>query len=93
MPRVAGMLAACYMHAMANLQVKNVPEQLHAKIRRLAKREGRTVREFVLDAVRRAIAREEFQQRLRSRERVELGRLAATSLDEVRSERDVERSA
>jgi plasmid stability protein len=78
---------------MANLQVKNVPEPLHAKIRRHAKREGRTVREFVLEAVRRAIAREEFQQRLRSRERVDLGRLAATSVGEVRAERDKERSA
>lgn len=73
---------------MANLQVKDVPEPLHAKIRRCAKRDGRTVREFVLDAVRRAIARDEFQQRLRSRERVELGRLAATTLAEIRAERD-----
>jgi hypothetical protein len=73
---------------MANLQVKDVPEPLHAKIRRCAKREGRTVREFVLDAVRRAIARDEFQQRLRGRGRVDLGRLAATSLEESRSERD-----
>lgn len=78
---------------MANLQVKNVPEPLHAKIRRYAKREGRTVREFVLEAVRRAIAREEFQQRLRSRERVDLGRRAATSVEEIRAERDKERSA
>jgi plasmid stability protein len=77
---------------VANLQVKNVPEQLHAKIRRAAKREGRTVREFVLDAVRRAIAREEFQQRLHSRERVDLGRLAAASVDDVRAERDSDRS-
>jgi hypothetical protein len=77
---------------MANLQVKNVPEPLHRKIRRLARQEGRTVREFVLDAVGRAIAREEFKQRLQRRARVTLGHSAARSLEEVRDERESERS-
>jgi hypothetical protein len=75
---------------MANLQVKNVPEPLHRKIRRLAKQEGRTVRDFVLDAVGRAVAREEFKQRLRTRERVTLGHPAARTLDEIRAERELE---
>jgi plasmid stability protein len=73
---------------MANLQVKNVPEPVHRKIRTYAKRHGRTVRDFVLDAVIRAIEREEFRARLAKREPVDLGRPAARTLDEVRAERD-----
>ena len=73
---------------MANLQVKNVPEPIHRKIRIYAKRRGRTVRDFVLDAVLRAIEREEFRARLAKREQVDLGRPAARTLEEVRAERE-----
>jgi antitoxin FitA len=72
---------------VANLQVKNVPEALHRKIRLSAKRRGRTVRDFVLDAVVREVERDEFRARLAKREPVELGRPAAESLREVRDER------
>ncbi len=41
---------------MANLQVKDVPEALHRKIRRYAERRGRTIRDVVLDAVTRESA-------------------------------------
>ncbi len=73
---------------MANLQVKNVPEPVHRKIRTYAKRRGRTVRDFVLDAVLQAIAREEFRTRLAKREPVDLGRPAVRTLEEVRAERE-----
>jgi len=72
---------------MANLQVKNVPEALHRKIRDLATRQGRTIRDLVLEAVRREVAREQFQERLTRRRPVEVGRPAAESLNEARSER------
>jgi plasmid stability protein len=75
---------------MANLQVKNVPEVLHRKIRLSAKRRGRTVRDFVLDAVVREVERDEFRSRLAKRAPVELGRPAAESVREVREERDGE---
>ena len=75
---------------MANLQVKNVPEPLHRKIRAYAKRRGRTVRDVVLDAVTREIERLEFRARLAKREAVDLGRPAARTLEEVRAERDRE---
>ncbi len=75
---------------MANLQVKNVPEPLHRKIRAYAKRRGRTVRDFVLAAVVREIEREQFQARLAKREPVDLGRPAARTLEEVRAEREQE---
>ena len=73
---------------MANLQVKNVPESLHRKIRAYAKRRGRTVRDVVLDAVTREIERLEFRARLAKRAPVDLGRPAARALEEVRAERE-----
>lgn len=73
---------------MANLQVKNVPELLHRKIRAQAKRRGRTVRDFVLDAVVREVEREEFRAQLAKRAPVDLGRPAARTLEEVRAERE-----
>ena len=75
---------------MANLQVKNVPEALHRRIRAYAKRQGRTVRDVVLEAVKREIERDEFRARLARREPVALGRPAARSLEEVRADRERE---
>jgi hypothetical protein len=72
---------------VANLQVKNVPEPLYRKIRALAEQEGRTIRDYVLDAVAAKVAREAFQMRLRKRVPVSLGRSAAALLDEARRER------
>jgi plasmid stability protein len=73
---------------MANLQVKNVPDLLHRKIRAAAKRRGRTLREVVLEAVQREIEREEFRARLAKRDPVELGQPAARTLEDVRGERE-----
>ncbi len=73
---------------MSNLQVKNVPAELFRQIRRHAKRQGQTIRDLVLDAVRRELDRAEFRDRLASRDAVDLGRPAARSLDEVRNERE-----
>jgi plasmid stability protein len=75
---------------VANLQVKDVPDALHRKIRAYAKRKGRTVRDVVLQAVTREVEREEFRVRLAKRQPVNLGRPAARSLDELRAERERE---
>lgn len=80
----------CYWHAMANLQVKNVPERLHQRIRAYARRKGRTVKDVVLDAVNRELEREEFRARLAKRSPVNLGRPAARTLEEVRAGRGQE---
>lgn len=79
---------ACYWHDMANLQVKNVPQGLHRKLRALAKRRGRTVRDVVLEAVEREVSREEFRQRFARRDSVNLGRPAARTLEAERADRD-----
>lgn len=75
---------------MANLQVKNVPEPLHRKLRAYAKRGGRTVRDVVLAAVTREIESEEFRARLAKRAPVDLGRPATRALEEVRARRERE---
>ena len=75
---------------MAHLQVKNVPEALHRRIRRLAKQQNKSVRDVVLDAVDRALARAEWTERHKRRSRTVLGKTAAEAVDDARAERDEE---
>lgn len=42
------MLPACYRTAMSNIQIKNVPDALHAELRRRAEEQGLTIRDYVL---------------------------------------------
>ncbi len=73
---------------MAHIQVKNVPEEFHQRLRRCAERRGQSIRDLVLEAVRRELAQEEFVARLRKRQRVRLDRPAGELLAEVRAERE-----
>ena len=75
---------------MANLQVKNVPETLRRKIHARAKREGRTVRDYVLDLVRRDVEDAAFYERLAKRQPVVLDRGSAEIVADVRRERERE---
>ena len=75
---------------MANLQVKNVPPDVYRKIQRHAKRQGRTIRDVVLSAVLRDVARAEFNERLAKREPVNLGRPGGRTIEEIRAEREAE---
>lgn len=84
------MFLACYNHALANLQVKNVPEHLHERLRRVAADSRRTLSEIVLEGLERELARREWQQRLAGRPESELGATAASLLAEERAERDRE---
>ena len=73
---------------MANLQVKNVPEEMHRRLRRCARRRGLTLRDVVLAAVDRELSHEEFIARLHRRKAVKLGRSAASFLTAAREERE-----
>ena len=84
------MLQACHHHPMANLQVKNVPDELHERLRWHARRQGRTLRDVVLEAVRRELDHEEFVARLRSREPVDPGLPAGAVLEAIREGREAE---
>lgn len=78
---------------MANLQVKNMPDELQKKLHRYARREGRTLRDLVLEILRREVSRREFRARLAKRTPVELGRSVAKALEESRVEGDEELGA
>lgn len=73
---------------MANLQVKNVPDDIHRQLKIRAKRLGRTLRDLVLEAVRREAARENFVSRLHRRESVEVCGGASKRVEEARAERE-----
>ena len=83
------MLQACYCHAVGNLQVKNIPDDLHAALRDRAEHEGTTLSELVTRVLRREVALPSMADWLD-----DLGRLdpiepavdVAHLLDEVRGE-------
>jgi plasmid stability protein len=87
------MLMACYAHAMSAIQVKNVPEDLHDRLRARARAEGRSMSDYVLYVLERDLAlpttREWLEQLKRSDTVTDVSRediLAA--LHEGREERD-----
>lgn len=79
---------SCYKRDMANIQVKNVPDSLHKRLRQYARRRQCTMSEVMLEALERELDRGEFQERLETRPYTELGVSAASLLEEERLERD-----
>ena len=81
---------ACYFAAMANIQVKNIPEKLHNRLRRYAREQECTLGEIVLDAIEREVARREWHKRFSGRPSTQLGSSAAELLEQERHQRDSE---
>ena len=75
---------------MANLQVRNISDDLHDRLRRHARENNCTISAAVLTAVERELARWEWRKRLAQRPETDLGVEAAALLVEERSLRDVE---
>ena len=75
---------------MANLQVRNISDDLHDRLRRHARENNCTISATVLSAVERELARGEWRKRLAQRPETDLGVEAAALLVEERSLRDVE---
>lgn len=75
---------------MANLQVKNVPDSLHERLRRHAQEQNITLGAAVLNAVERELARAEWRRRLAERPITYLDTPAADLLVAERSERETE---
>jgi hypothetical protein len=77
---------------MGAIQVKDVPEELHAALRRRALQEGMTMADYVLDLIRRDLglpSRRAWLERLATREPVDLGPDAVVeALHAARAERD-----
>lgn len=74
---------------MANIQVKNVPPELNERLHRYAEQQNRSIRDVVLEAVRRELDRRTFVERLRERKPVKLKTSAAQLLGAERRDRDV----
>jgi plasmid stability protein len=79
---------ACHIHAMATLQVKNVPEILHQRLRRYAQQHKCTLSDVVLRALERELARCEWHERLAQRSTTDLGVSAASLLEQERQQRE-----
>ena len=75
---------------MANLQVRNISDDLHDRLRRHARENNCTISAAVLSAVERELARGEWRKRLAQRPETDLGVEAAALLVEERSLQDVE---
>ncbi len=73
---------------MAHVQVKNVPEEIHRELRELARLEGRSIRDLVLEAVVKELERRRFREQLATRQPVHLDRPAAGLLRELREDRE-----
>jgi len=72
----------------ANIQVKNIPERLHNKLRRYAREQEITLGEIVLEAIEREVARREWHKRFTSRPTTRLRSSAAELLEQERRLRD-----
>jgi hypothetical protein len=83
----SGMPPACYYHAMANLQVKNLPDTLHQRLRDYAQKSHRTISEIALAAIERELARHDWHEKLSQRPATDLGASAASLLEEEREQR------
>ena len=75
---------------MANLQVRNMPDDLHERLPRHARENNRTMSAAVLTAVERELARWECRKRLVQRPKTDLSVEAAAMLVEERSLCDME---
>ena len=73
---------------MANLQVKNIPDDLHERLRRYALENNCTMSSVVLTALERELARLDWQKQLSQRPKTDPGVDAATLIAEARALRE-----
>ena len=75
---------------MATLHITNIPDALHERLRRHARKNNRSMSAVVLTAVERELARWEWREHLAQRPKTDLGVEAAALLAEERSLRSAE---
>ena len=75
---------------MANLQIRNIPDDVYERLRRYARANSRSVSSVVVSAVERELARLEWPERLARHPPTDLGIDAATLIAEERMRRDRE---
>jgi plasmid stability protein len=76
------------------VQIRNMPEALHRKLKSRAAEAGRSLSDYLLEELRRSAAKptaEELMRRIEARERVDLsGAMIAGTIREERRKRDDE---
>lgn len=75
---------------MANLQIKDLPDDVHDELRRRARQHGSTMRDYVLRLIlddQARPSRDDWLARLRARPRIDLDRPVADLLAADRRER------
>jgi plasmid stability protein len=77
-------LRACHHHAMANLQIKNLPDALHQRLLDYAQKHHRTISDIALAAIEREMARYDWHEKLSQRPATDLGGSAASLLEQER---------
>lgn len=79
---------ACYFHDVATIQVKNLPDDLHAALRRRAELEGTTLSDLITRMLRRELSRPSMAEWLSNADLAPLDSDVdvAGALDEVRGE-------
>lgn len=80
--------ACLYVDRMKMVQIRNVPEDLHRGLKARAAQEGRSLSEYALSELRRAMqrpTRRELMERVAAQDPVHGGE---SSADAVRAERD-----
>lgn len=75
---------------MANLHLRNIPDDLCERLRRYAREHNRSVSSVVIGALERELARLEWPERLARLPKTDLGVDAATLIAEERRRRDRE---
>ena len=84
------LLHAWYARIMATLHISNVPDELHERLRRIARKTNSTMRAIVLATIEKELERSEWLERMANRPVVDPGVSAALMLEEARAERDRE---
>ena len=74
---------------MATLQVKNIPDEMYERLRKLAKDRQTTISATVINAVEREIRSAAWRERWQSRPEIDLGVDGATLVKEARAENGV----
>lgn len=77
------------MHAMKNIQIRNVPEKTHSVLRRRADAAGMSLQEYLLSMVNEAASKPTVEEVLRRIERRGGARLSSQAVvDAIRKDRD-----
>lgn len=89
LPTTLDMLRTCmHVESMKMIQIRNVPESMHRRVKARAAKAGKTLSDYLLDLMRRELEQpeaEELLQRIRELPPVYPSESAA---DAVRAERD-----